>query len=198
MPRCWKSSSVALSQTECPARSVPLPYCLACCVVCRLLAAAAVVCCRSHLVTLTSCLDALCDHTQYRRSVPARADTGCTGAHRRCTVTLWCSVTGFLGSGKTTFVNQILHGAHGKRFCVVQNEFGATSIDDALLVTTFADVTRPLHHCLSLYLVISACSVGIFVSRCLCFSLLLFSSDSRSLLLRPGGDLDDGERLHVL
>ncbi len=31
-------------------------------------------------------------------------------------------VTGFLGAGKTTFVNWLLQGSHGRRFCVLQNE----------------------------------------------------------------------------
>jgi len=35
-------------------------------------------------------------------------------------------ITGFLGSGKTTFLNHILRGGHGKRFCVVQNEVKIT------------------------------------------------------------------------
>ena len=42
-------------------------------------------------------------------------------------------VTGFLGAGKTTFVNWVLSGTHGKRYCVLQNEFGAVPIDDALM-----------------------------------------------------------------
>ena len=42
-------------------------------------------------------------------------------------------LTGFLGSGKTTLLNHILHAEHGHRLAVIQNEFGAASIDDALL-----------------------------------------------------------------
>ena len=41
-------------------------------------------------------------------------------------------VTGFLGAGKTTLVNHILKGDHGKLIAVIENEFGAVSIDDAL------------------------------------------------------------------
>ncbi len=33
-------------------------------------------------------------------------------------------VTGFLGAGKTTLVNRILQGGHGKRIAVIENEFG--------------------------------------------------------------------------
>ena len=51
-------------------------------------------------------------------------------------------ITGFLGAGKTTLLNHMLRGAHGKRFCVLQNEFGAVPVDDALIVRsdTFAEV----------------------------------------------------------
>ena len=42
-------------------------------------------------------------------------------------------ITGFLGAGKTTLVNNILRGTHGLRLCVIENEFGAVSVDDALV-----------------------------------------------------------------
>mmetsp|Transcript_29819 Transcript_29819/g.77185 ORF Transcript_29819/g.77185 Transcript_29819/m.77185 type:complete len:456 (-) Transcript_29819:401-1768(-) len=63
----------------------------------------------------------------------------CPDLKARVPVTI---VTGFLGAGKTTFVNWLLKGSHGRRFCVLQNEFGAVSVDDALIVKSerFADV----------------------------------------------------------
>ena len=33
-------------------------------------------------------------------------------------------MTGYLGSGKTTLVNRLLAGTHGKRVAVIENEFG--------------------------------------------------------------------------
>lgn len=42
-------------------------------------------------------------------------------------------VTGFLGSGKTTLVNYILKEQHGKKICVIENEFGEVNIDDTLV-----------------------------------------------------------------
>ena len=33
-------------------------------------------------------------------------------------------ITGFLGAGKTTLVNRILTEQHGKKFVVIENEFG--------------------------------------------------------------------------
>lgn len=44
-------------------------------------------------------------------------------------------LTGFLGSGKTTLLNHILEGSHGKKYAVIENEFGEIGIDDALIAT---------------------------------------------------------------
>ena len=44
-------------------------------------------------------------------------------------------LTGFLGAGKTTFLNFVLKSlGHGKRIAVVQNEFGRVPIDDQLML----------------------------------------------------------------
>mmetsp|Transcript_99335 Transcript_99335/g.206924 ORF Transcript_99335/g.206924 Transcript_99335/m.206924 type:complete len:385 (+) Transcript_99335:167-1321(+) len=44
-------------------------------------------------------------------------------------------LTGFLGAGKTTFLNYILKSwDHGKQIAVVQNEFGSVPIDDQLML----------------------------------------------------------------
>eukprot|EP01036_Dinobryon_divergens_P053797 gene53797-71890_t len=42
-------------------------------------------------------------------------------------------ITGFLGAGKTTLVNYILKEQRDKKICVLENEFGEVSIDDALV-----------------------------------------------------------------
>lgn len=42
-------------------------------------------------------------------------------------------ITGFLGSGKTTLINRILHGQHGRKVAVIENEFGEVSIDSQLV-----------------------------------------------------------------
>lgn len=41
-------------------------------------------------------------------------------------------ITGFLGAGKTTFVNYILKEQNDWKICVLENEFGEVSIDDGL------------------------------------------------------------------
>ena len=43
-------------------------------------------------------------------------------------------VTGFLGSGKTTLINHILQGQHGRKVAVIVNEFGEIGIDGQLMV----------------------------------------------------------------
>lgn len=43
------------------------------------------------------------------------------------------AVTGFLGSGKTTFVNHVLAEPHGLKIGVVVNDFGAINIDSELV-----------------------------------------------------------------
>jgi len=42
-------------------------------------------------------------------------------------------ITGFLGAGKTTLVNYVLNEDHGKKICVIENEFGAINIDTGLV-----------------------------------------------------------------
>lgn len=43
-------------------------------------------------------------------------------------------LTGFLGAGKTTFLNCILSQRHGEKIAVIENEFGEAGIDHELLV----------------------------------------------------------------
>lgn len=43
-------------------------------------------------------------------------------------------VSGFLGSGKTTFINELTAKHPEKRFAIIENEFGDISIDEELLI----------------------------------------------------------------
>ncbi len=58
------------------------------------------------------------------------ADAAPAGSEKRVPITI---VTGFLGSGKTTLVNRVLTGTHGRRVVVIENEVGAISIDHELI-----------------------------------------------------------------
>lgn len=42
-------------------------------------------------------------------------------------------LSGFLGAGKTTVLNQLLNNTDGLRFAIVENEFGAVNIDSQLI-----------------------------------------------------------------
>jgi hypothetical protein len=49
-------------------------------------------------------------------------------------------LTGFLGSGKTTFVNHLLREAHGLKVAIIENEYGETAIDDGLILRSSEEV----------------------------------------------------------
>ncbi|KAK5584392.1 hypothetical protein RB653_006003 [Dictyostelium firmibasis] len=58
--------------------------------------------------------------------------TEMTNVNKKVPVTL---ITGFLGSGKTTFLNYILNENHGKKIAVIQNEYGQSiGIETAMIV----------------------------------------------------------------
>src|SRR5690606_23358645 len=43
-------------------------------------------------------------------------------------------LTGFLGAGKTTFLNALLRANPQKRYAIIENEIGQTNIDGMLVV----------------------------------------------------------------
>eukprot|EP00501_MAST-03F_sp_TOSAG23-6_P000881 GSMAST32.ASY1.ANO1.917.1 assembled CDS len=58
-------------------------------------------------------------------------------------------ITGFLGSGKTTLLNRILSENHGKKFAVVENEFGEVGTDENNILR--ADMAKTLNSLLDLH-----------------------------------------------
>lgn len=56
-------------------------------------------------------------------------------------------LTGFLGSGKTTFVNYVLREHHGYRIAIVENEFGEVGVDDGLVLQTNEEVIEMMNGC---------------------------------------------------
>ena len=60
-------------------------------------------------------------------------------------------LVGFLGSGKTTTLNHLLKGVHGKKIAVVVNEFGAVDVDSTLVareVTADAELISLSNACI--------------------------------------------------
>lgn len=68
-----------------------------------------------------------------------------SGSTPRTPVTI---ITGFLGAGKTTLVNHILTTRHGRRFAVIENEFGEVGVDDALVLQTEEEIFEMNNGCI--------------------------------------------------
>ena len=60
---------------------------------------------------------------------------------------------GFLGAGKTTLLNRILSGAHGVRYAVLVNDFGALDVDGSLVAAHGGDTVTFANGCV-------CCSMG--------------------------------------
>ena len=57
-------------------------------------------------------------------------------------------LTGYLGSGKTTFVNYLLKENHGHKFAIIENEFGEVGIDDGLVLQTNEEIVEMMNGCI--------------------------------------------------
>lgn len=57
-------------------------------------------------------------------------------------------LTGYLGSGKTTFVNYLLKEKHGYKFAIIENEFGDVGIDDGLVLQTNEEIIEMMNGCI--------------------------------------------------
>ena len=56
-------------------------------------------------------------------------------------------VGGYLGAGKTTLVNQVLLGGHGRRIAVLVNDFGEVNIDAALVASVSGSTIELTNGC---------------------------------------------------
>lgn len=57
-------------------------------------------------------------------------------------------IGGFLGAGKTTFVNQVLGATSGTRFAVLVNDFGALNIDESLITHQTGKIMKLANGCI--------------------------------------------------
>lgn len=62
-------------------------------------------------------------------------------------------IGGYLGAGKTTLINRLLAGDHGKRITVLVNDFGAVNIDAALIENRDGDTISLTNGC-------ACCTIG--------------------------------------
>ncbi|OFX60835.1 MAG: hypothetical protein A2066_20330 [Bacteroidetes bacterium GWB2_41_8] len=62
-------------------------------------------------------------------------------------------ITGFLGAGKTSLLNRLISKHPEKRFAIIENEFGETGIDGALIASASNDIFELSNGCI-------CCSLG--------------------------------------
>jgi G3E family GTPase len=62
-------------------------------------------------------------------------------------------LSGYLGAGKTTLINQLLQGDHGRRITVLVNDFGSVNIDASLIKNRSGDTISLSNGC-------ACCSIG--------------------------------------
>ena len=66
-------------------------------------------------------------------------------ATRKVPVTV---LTGHLGAGRTTLLNRILTGQHGRKYAVIVNEFGEIGIDNDLIVESDEEIHEMNNGCI--------------------------------------------------
>ena len=93
-------------------------------------------------------------------------------------------LTGFLGSGKTTLVNHILAGDHGRRIAVIENEAGAIAIDTELVVSSSEEILELANGCV-------CCTVSVRNDLITLLRKLLASDDPPEHILLETSGLAD-------
>lgn len=99
-------------------------------------------------------------------------------------------LTGFLGAGKTTLVNRLLTESHDKRLAVIVNEFGALSIDAALITGAYGSVIELANGCI-------CCATQGDLHRAL-QQLLETRGDLDGVLIETSGLADPGPVIQTL
>ncbi|WP_262713542.1 CobW family GTP-binding protein [Pedobacter aquae] len=57
-------------------------------------------------------------------------------------------LTGFLGAGKTTFLNHLIAENPHKKFVIIENEFGEINIDSQLVINTDENIFELSNGCI--------------------------------------------------
>jgi len=75
------------------------------------------------------------------------SDTPPTDGFRATSLVPLTIIGGFLGSGKTSLVNHILHHSDGRRVAVLVNDFGSVNIDARLIVAVEGETISLANGC---------------------------------------------------
>jgi G3E family GTPase len=98
-------------------------------------------------------------------------------------------VTGFLGAGKTTLVNHLLGGTHGRRLAVIVNDFGAINIDASLIASRFDNTISLTNGC-------ACCSIASGLTETL-LKLTEQPEPPEAILLEASGVAEPQPILHI-
>lgn len=98
-------------------------------------------------------------------------------------------ITGFLGAGKTTLVNHLLSGTHGRRLAVIVNDFGAINIDTSLISRRDRDTISLTNGC-------ACCSMARGLTETL-LTLTEQAEPPEAIILEASGIAEPQPILHV-
>ncbi len=98
-------------------------------------------------------------------------------------------IAGFLGAGKTTLVNHLLGGAHGRRLAVIVNDFGAINIDTSLISRRDRDTISLTNGC-------ACCSMARGLTETL-LTLTEQAEPPEAIILEASGIAEPQPILHV-
>jgi G3E family GTPase len=98
-------------------------------------------------------------------------------------------ICGYLGSGKTTYINQKLKESQGIRYAVLVNDFGELNIDAALIESETADIMNLVNGCV-------CCSISNDMYKAL-EALRLMAGRIDYVLLEASG-VADGKKVKAL
>ncbi len=98
-------------------------------------------------------------------------------------------ITGFLGAGKTTLVNHLLSGVHGRRLAVIVNDFGAINIDTSLISRRDRDTISLTNGC-------ACCSMARGLTETL-LTLTEQADPPEAIILEASGVAEPQPILHV-
>lgn len=99
-------------------------------------------------------------------------------------------IGGYLGSGKTTYLNRLLSEAHGRKLAVLVNDFGAINIDARLVEGSVDDVVALQNGCI-------CCSLAMGMQSAI-LKVLKRDVKPEAIVIEASGVADPGEVAKIL